>query len=48
MNHGDHRVAIGNCQRATGAEIILHVDDEEDVLGSDLHVYGALGVSHYL
>jgi hypothetical protein len=28
---------MGNGERAAGAEIILHVDDEEHVVGIDLH-----------
>ena len=38
VNDGDHRVAVGYGQRATGAEVVLHVDDNEDVLGGDLHI----------
>ena len=45
MDCRDYSVAIGNGKRAAGAEIILHVDDEEDVLRSDL--YRGLGPALY-
>ena len=37
MDRRDYGVAIGNGKRAAGAEIILHVDDEKDILRSDLY-----------
>ena len=37
MDGLDDGVAIGNGERATGAEVVLHVDDEKDVVWSDLH-----------
>ena len=37
MDGRNDGVAVGHGERAAGAEIILHVDDEEDVLWSDLH-----------
>ena len=37
MDCRDYGIAIGNGKRAAGAEIILHVDDEEDILRSDLY-----------
>ncbi len=33
----DDGIAVGNGERPAGAEVVLHVDDEEDVVGSDLH-----------
>ena len=32
MDGRDHCIAIGHGQRPAGAEIVLHVDDEEDVV----------------
>jgi hypothetical protein len=37
MDGLDDGVAVLNGERSAGAEIVLHVDDEEDVGGSDLH-----------
>jgi hypothetical protein len=33
----DHGVTLANRQRATRAEVILHVDHKEQVVGLDLH-----------
>ena len=33
----DDRVAVGNRQRAAGAEVVLHVDDDENVVRVDPH-----------
>jgi hypothetical protein len=33
----DYRVPIGNGQRATGAEVVLYVDDYEYIVLGDLH-----------
>jgi hypothetical protein len=38
MDRLDHRIAIGNGQRAAGAEIILHVHDDEHVFLSNAHL----------
>jgi hypothetical protein len=32
-----HRVAVGNRERAARAEIILHVDDEKQIIRLNLH-----------
>ena len=34
-----HRVAVGNGKRAAGAEIVLHVNNEQQIIvvGQDLH-----------
>jgi hypothetical protein len=37
MNGFDDGIAVGNGERTAWAEIILHVGDDEDVLGGDLH-----------
>ena len=37
LNGRDHLVARGNGQRATGAEIALHVDDEKNIVLIDSH-----------
>ena len=37
VNDGDHRVAIGYGQRAARTEVVLHVDDDKDVMEGDLH-----------
>ena len=37
VNDGDHGIAVRHGQSAAGAEIVLHVDDEEDVLRSKVH-----------
>ena len=38
VNGGDDGVAVGDGQGAAGAEVILHVDDDEGVGGGDLHL----------
>src|SRR4051812_48821923 len=38
VDDGDDLVAAGNGQGPAGAEIILHVGDEEDVLRIDLNI----------
>jgi hypothetical protein len=42
MDRPDDRVTVGNGECAAGAEIVLHVDDKEDVVGRDPHK-GVLG-----
>jgi hypothetical protein len=37
VNDLDHSIAIGHGQRAARTEIVLDVDDEECVVGSDFH-----------
>ena len=37
MDDGNDSVALGHGERAAGAEVVLHVNDEEDVVGTDLH-----------
>jgi hypothetical protein len=37
MDGRDHLVAQGNGKRAAGAKIVLHVDDEENVVLIDSH-----------
>ena len=31
IDHRHHRIAVGDRKRAAGAEVVLHVDDEEGV-----------------
>jgi len=38
VDYRNHFIAARNRQFPARAEIILHVDDKKDVLGSDLHV----------
>lgn len=38
MDGGDHGISARHGECSAGAEIILHVDDDEDVLGGDLHL----------
>jgi len=33
-----HGVAISNRQRTVGAEIILHIDDQQHIVIADLHI----------
>ena len=35
-------LAVGHGKPSAGAEVILHVDDDEGVVGSDLHRFGRL------
>jgi len=37
VDGGEDGIAIGDGQCAAGAEVALHVDDEEDVVGGDVH-----------
>ena len=39
-----HGIAVGNCKRAARAEIVLHVDDQQQIFvaGPDLHFRPAL------
>lgn len=37
MNGSEDGIAVGNGQRAAGAEVVLYVDDDENVVGSDFH-----------
>ena len=41
----DDGIAVGNGERAAGAEVVLHVDDQEDVGGSDLHLFSIQNIS---
>jgi hypothetical protein len=45
MNDFDHCIAIGNCKRSAGTEIVLNVDDQECVVGSDFHRLSSLLLS---
>ena len=38
VNWGENCIAVRNGQRAARAEVVLYVDDEEDVVGSDFHL----------
>jgi hypothetical protein len=38
VDNGHDRIAIGHGQRATRAEIILHIDDQQHVIRFYLHV----------
>jgi hypothetical protein len=38
MDGRDHLVAAGNGERATWTKIVLHVDDEENVVLIDSHL----------
>jgi hypothetical protein len=38
MNGINHCIAVRDRQRAAGAEVVLYVDDNEDVVGRDLHL----------
>jgi hypothetical protein len=37
VDGSNHFIATGDCQGATGAKIILHIDDEENVARINLH-----------
>jgi hypothetical protein len=37
MDGRDYLIAAGNGERAAGAKIVLHVDDEENVVRVDFH-----------
>jgi hypothetical protein len=37
IDDGDDRVAISNRESAAGAEIVLHVDDEQQIVGLNEH-----------
>lgn len=37
VDRRDDGIAVGNGELATGTEVVLHIDDEKDVLRSDLH-----------
>src|ERR1700751_3225258 len=37
LNHRNHRIAVRHRQRPSGAEIILHVDNQKYVLRGDFH-----------
>ncbi len=37
IDHRHHGIAIGNRQRAAGAQIILHVDDQQHIVIAYLH-----------
>jgi hypothetical protein len=36
IQHGYDAIAFGNCQGTTRAKVVLHVDDEERVAGSEV------------
>ena len=37
MDGGDDGIAIGDGERAAGAEIVLNIDDDEQIVSGDLH-----------
>ncbi len=40
IDDGHHGITVGNRQRASGAEIVLHIDDQQQtiVAGPHLHI----------
>ena len=38
IDDGDHGIALGNRQRTGRAEIILHIDDQQEIVGLNQHV----------
>ena len=38
VDRRDHGIAVGYGQRAAGAEIVLHIGDEQDVASGDFHL----------
>jgi hypothetical protein len=45
VNGRNYSVAVSNGERAGGAEVVLHIDDQEYVMGSDFHLFSPLPLS---
>ena len=39
IDDGHHRIAVGNRERTAGAEIVLHIDDQQQIIVAGLHLH---------